>query len=359
MKIPFLNLDYQHRPIAQEMLQVTADVIKKGWFIGGERVHEFEQAFADYLGGVHCVGCGNGTDALELVLRAFGIGNGDEVIIPSFTWVSDVEAVVAVGATPVYADLPENGYAITAETISPLISDRTRAIIVVHLYGIPVDLDPILKLAKERNIKVIEDCAQAHGATYRGKKVGTLGDAGTFSFYPTKNLGALGDGGAVVTRDEQVAENIRLMTNHGQKERDIHLSIGRNSRLDPLQAAYLTLKLSHLDEWNEKRKQLAELYTEGLQTVNMTLPGFTDESIVHLFVIQSSQRDKLRDYLLKMGIETAIHYPKPIHKLKPYEVEGLTLAYSEHVARRVLSLPLYPGLEVKALEYIVDCLKRF
>ncbi|UII30197.1 DegT/DnrJ/EryC1/StrS family aminotransferase [Fulvivirga ulvae] len=358
MKVSFLDLKRQQAEIKEKLLTTTSNIIEEGWYIGGKHVTQFEHAFSGYLKAENCISCANGTDALELILKGFGIGKGDEVIVPSFTWVSDAEVVHAVGARPVFADIPMDSYCISGETIANLITSKTKAIIVVHLYGIPCHMDPIINLGKEYGIKVIEDCAQAHGASYMGKKVGTIGDAAAFSFYPTKNLGALGDGGAIITNDATLAQTVRLLKDHGQKARDEHVAIGENSRLDALQAAVLSLKLSYLDQWNDERRRLAQIYLSGMNKLDMKLPDNGIDRVFHLFVIQTALRNQLRKYLSEHGIETAIHYPVPIHKIEAYQVSEV-LPNSERAAGEVLSLPLYPGMEDAEVEYILDHVKAF
>lgn len=358
MKIKFLDLKKQQSLIQDDLSHLAAEIIEKGWYIGGSYVERFENDFAAYLGAKYCVSCGNGTDALELILKGYNIGAGDEVIVPSFTWVSDAEAVHAVGATPVLVDIDRHGYNISSATIESRITPKTKAIIVVHLYGIPCDMESIMLLSRKYGIKVIEDCAQAHGATWAGKKAGTIGDAGSFSFYPTKNLGALGDGGAVTTNDENLAKSIQLIKDHGQESRDNHILIGRNSRLDTMQAAFLSLKLPYLDEWNLERERLAQIYLQGLEGLDLILPVNNPERVFHLFVIQTQLRDQIKQYLNKHGIETAIHYPNPIHSIQIYSL-GYTLPNSERAASEVLSLPLYRGLQDKEVEYVIKIIKQF
>ena len=358
MKVSFLNLRKQQAGLKEKLLATTSNIIEEGWYIGGKYVEQFEHAFSEYLKAGSCISCANGTDALELILRGFGIGKGDEVIVPSFTWVSDAEVVHAVGARPVFADIPMDSYCIAEETIANLITSKTKAIIVVHLYGSPCDMDPIINLGKKYGIKVIEDCAQAHGASYKGKMVGTIGDAAAFSFYPTKNLGALGDGGAIVTNDAALAHTVRLLKDHGQKARDKHVAIGTNSRLDALQAAVLSLKLSYLDQWNDERRRLAQIYLSGMNKMNVKLPDNKIDRVFHLFVIQTAFRNQLKEYLSEHGIETAIHYPTPIHKIEAYQVSEV-LPNSERATREVLSLPLYPGMEDAEVEYVIKHIKAF
>ncbi len=363
--IKFLDLKALHAPIQDELSEAVQRVVASGWYIGGEEVRQFEEDFASYLKVGHCIGCASGTDALELILRAFGIGPGDEVIVPAMTWVSDAEAVKLVGATPVFADVLENEYTIDPRSISGQITERTRAIIAVHLYGLPCRMTEIMELAKKRDIKVIEDCAHSHGATLGGMKTGGLGDAAALSFYPTKNLGALGDAGAVTTNDPAVAEKIRLLSDHGQPTRDKHVLIGKTSRLDPIQAAVLNVKLKYLDQWNEVRASNARHFLEALQDTGLKLP-YVPEGVTHVyhqFVIQSKQRNRLRDYLLTQGIETAIHYPKALPDLPIYNCERYRAGdfpVSERLSQTALSLPILAeaSMQNHLVKQIKDTIKH-
>ncbi|MEP2772526.1 MAG: DegT/DnrJ/EryC1/StrS family aminotransferase [Fulvivirga sp.] len=357
MKVPFLDIKKQHESIRHALDEAVAKVINSGWFIGGEYVERFENEFATYLGAKHCVTCGNGTDALELILEAYEIGAGSEVIMPSFTWVSDAEAVVRSGAKPVFADVAVDTFNLSADHIRPLITHKTKAIIVVHLFGLPCDLNPIKALCSEHGIKLIEDCAQAHGAVYQSQKVGTIGDAALFSFYPTKNLGALGDGGAVVTNSTDLADRIRLIKDHGQPVRDQHLLAGRNSRLDSLQAAVLSLKLKHLDAWNAERARLAADYLKELENTSLKLPLMQQGRVWHLFTVLSEHRDELKDHLAEADIQTAVHYPTPLHKMNAFKHE-LSLPNAEKLSSQILSLPLYPGLSEDNVRYIIGILQN-
>ena len=363
--IKFLDLKALHAPIQDELSEAVQRVVASGWYIGGEEVRQFEEDFASYLKVGHCIGCASGTDALELILRAFGIGPGDEVIVPAMTWVSDAEVVKLVGATPVFADVLENEYTIDPRSISGQITERTGAIIAVHLYGLPCRMTEIIELAKKRDIKVIEDCAHSHGATLGGVKTGGLGDAAAFSFYPTKNLGALGDAGAVTTNDTAVAEKIRLLSDHGQPMRDEHMLIGKTSRLDPIQAAVLNVKLKYLDQWNEVRASNARHFLEALQDTGLKLP-YVPEGVTHVyhqFVIQSKQRNRLRDYLLTQGIETAIHYPKALPDLPIYNCERYRsgdFPVSERLSQTALSLPILAeaSMQNHLVKQIKDTIKH-
>ncbi len=358
MKVPFLDINKQNEPIKKELSTAIEKVIDSGWFVGGEYVEQFEHAFAHYINADHCVSCGNGTDALELILEGMGIGAGDEVIVPSFTWVSDAEAVVRCGATPIFADVDIKTYDLSAELIASHITTRTKAVIAVHLFGLPCDLSPIKKLCVEHDLKLIEDCAQAHGALYQNQKVGTIGDAAAFSFYPTKNLGALGDGGAIVTNNTDLANKIRLIKDHGQTTRDVHKTTGRNSRLDSLQAAVLLLKLKQLDAWNTERAKLANMYLDRLSGNVKQLPMQQEGRVWHLFTILVEQRDALKSFLEAADIQTAIHYPTPIHKMAAFN-NDLNLPNAEKIASQILSLPLYPGLTEAQQAHVIDTIKRF
>lgn len=359
MKVPFLNLDRSHSAIKTELEEAMKKVLNSGWFIGGEEVEKFENEFARYIGAKHCVGCGNGTDALELILKAFDNGPGDEVIVPSFTWVSDAEAVVNAGATPVFAEIDSDSYTISIDSVRSKITPKTKAIIAVHLYGSTADLIGLKQLCKEHNLKLIEDCAQAHGALHNGRKVGSIGDAAAFSFYPTKNLGALGDGGAITTNNKEFANKIKLIANHGQLQRDQHELIGRNSRLDPIQAAILSIKLNYLDQWNRERERLAKIYLDELKDLSIKLPRTQPGRVFHLFVIALQQRDELKSYLESKGVHTAIHYPKAIHQIPVYVQFSASLPNSEKAPAEVLSLPIYPGLKEEEVRFVAGEIRRF
>jgi len=359
MKIPFLDLKLINKPIETQLKEAILQTVDSGWFIGGEPVEKFENAFTDYIGTTKCVSCGSGTDALELILQGYGIGPGDEVILPSFTWISDAEAVINVGAMPVFADINSSGYNLSFDDVESKITSKTKAIIIVHLFGIVCDPEPFISLSRKHSLKLIEDCAQAHGATFKSKKAGNLGDAAAFSFYPTKNLGALGDGGAITTNDNKLADQIRLLTNHGQIARDVHQISGRNSRLDTIQASILSVKLNYLEQWNEKRAELAKIYLKELSNSALDLPDLHKTSAYHLFVVRSYNRDALKTYLEENGIETAIHYPTPIHQMKPFIKEYNPLENAEKASKEVLSLPCNPAISSDQAQYLVDVIKRF
>lgn len=345
--IPFNQLKPLHDLLADEINAALQRVADSGWYILGPEVEAFEAEFAAYHGTAHAIGVASGTDALELALRAGGIGPGDEVITVAHTAMASVTAIESAGAIPVLADISGRSFTLDPERVHAAISERSRAILVVHLYGCPADMDALKTLADEHELLLIEDCAQAHGAEYRGRKVGTIGDLGAFSFYPTKNMGAYGDGGAVITDDDALAEKLRKLRNYGQTTRYTHQSRGRNSRLDELQAAILRVKLKHLDAHNQRRREIATLYDEQLRGV--VIPGVTDGAnhVYHLYVIRDRRRDQLMAELKARDIGTLIHYPIPVHLQESHRDLGLgmgSLPQTEKAAREILSLPMYIGL---------------
>lgn len=347
--VPFLDLGPALAEVRGELEDAFRRVLDSGRFIQGGELAAFEQEFADYCGSEHCVGVGNGLDALHLILRAYGVGAGDEVIVPAATFIATWLAVTYSGATPVPVEPDERTYNIDPERIEAAITPRTRAILVVHLYGQPADMDPIIAVARRHGLKVIEDAAQAHGARYKGRRVGALGDAAGFSFYPVKNLGALGDGGAVTTNDPQIADRVRVLGNYGSKTKYVNEVKGYNSRLDELQAALLRVKLKRLDGWSEHRKALARAYREHLAGGDVGLPFVPDwaDPAWHLFVVRSRRRDALHAHLEERGIGTLIHYPTPPHRQPAYADLGLAagaLPLTERIHSEVLSLPMGPGL---------------
>lgn len=347
--IPAIDLNRQTQAIRAELDDAIARVLTKGSFILGDEVAAFEDEFAKYCGVAHAVGVASGTDALQIALLACGIGAGDEVIAPSHTAVATIAAIEMTGAKPVLVDIEVTRFGLDPAAVTAAITDQTRCIIPVHLYGCPADLNPILKIARAKKIFVLEDCSQAHGASYRGRKVGGWGDIAAFSFYPTKNLGALGDGGAVVTNDLQLAEKVRLLRQYGWKERYVSHVKGMNSRLDELQAAILRVKLRHLDKWNVRRCEVAALYLELLSGTDLVLPSLPEDSqhVFHQFAVRHPRRDELQAHLRAHGIHTLIHYPVPVHLQPAYAnlnpMDG-TLSKSERAAHEVLSLPMFPEL---------------
>lgn len=354
----------QYLSIKNEIDEVVNHVLESGWYILGENVKAFEKEFADYCGAKFAVGVGNGLEALQLAMLAYSIGNGDEVITVANTAVATVLAISLTGAKPVFVDIDSETYGIDVSQIEERITDKTKAILPVHLFGHPVNMDPLVEIAIQNNLVVIEDACQAHGAEYKGKKVGTLGHVGCFSFYPTKNLGAYGDGGMIITNDEEIAERLFSLRNYGQKTRYIHQFKGLNSRLDEIQAAILRVKLKHLDEWNEKRREKAKLYNELLQGADVICPKQKDyaEHVYHLYVIRSRKRDELQRFLDARGIIALIHYPIPVHSQKAYEDLGVhrgALPITEKIANEILSLPIFPELRKDQIEEVVDSIKLF
>ncbi len=362
--IPFIDLKRQHESIRSELDEVMTRVLDAGMFILGREVAAFESEFASYCGVSHAVGVASGTDALQLALWACGIGDGDEVIAPSHTAVATVAAIERTGARAVLVDIELERFGLDPDAVSEAISPRTRGVIPVHLYGCPAELAPILELARQRNIFVIEDCAQAHGAQYRGRKVGGWGDIAAFSFYPTKNLGALGDGGTVLTNSPELAERLFLLREYGWEDRYVSTMRGWNSRLDELQAAILRVKLRHLDRWNTLRRERANLYIELLSNTGLVLPQQPADSkhIFHQFVIRHPRRDELRSHLREQGIHTLVHYPVPVHLQPAYadlHPAGWGLPRSELSAREVLSLPIYPELTEAEIRRVCQVILDF
>jgi len=358
----FSNPVAQFKSYQSEILKAIERVCTNGPYILGPEVEAFEAEFAAYHGLAQSVGVGSGTDALSLTLRAYGIGPGDEVITVAHTALATLAAIISTGATPVCVDIEPTFYTLDPAGLEEMITPRTRALIPVHLYGQPCEMDSILSVAKRHNLTVIEDCAQAHGATYKGKKVGTLGDAGCFSFYPTKNLGAIGDGGGVITSDHGIAERIKRLRQYGWDTGRIGVESGLLSRLDEVQAAILRIKLKYLDADNQKRRTLAALYTEHLDGKGLILPAQRTgcEPVYHLYVIQTEARDHLRESLRAKGVEPGIHYALPAH-LHPGYFSRIVLPpkglpVTESAAHRVLSLPLYPELENNHVEKIAEIL---
>ncbi len=365
MNIPFVDLKAQYDSIKNEMDRAIQDVIDQTAFIGGFAMNQFNQDFARYIGTKYSIGVGNGTDAIVFLLKALGIGKGDEVIAPAFTFIATTEAVAAVGADVVLVDVHPDYYNIDASLIEEKITPRTKAIIAVHLYGQPADMNPILAIAQKYNLKVIEDSAQAHGALYDGKKIGNFGDGATFSFYPGKNLGAYGDAGAIITNDDYVASHSTKISNHGRTSKYDHEFEGYNSRLDGIQAAVLSVKLKYIDSWNAKRRENARLYDELLSEIPQIVTPKVHplcQPVYHLYVIQVDGRENLMEYLKEKGIATGVHYPIGIPYLKAYErlnhtPEDFPVTYS--LQNRVLSLPMFPELTEEMIRYTVGCLKDY
>lgn len=356
--IPFLNFSAMHAELRPSLDEAYKRVIESNHLILGGEVEQFQKEFAEYSEAKFAIGVGNGLDALFLVLKAMGIGLGDEVIVPSNTYIATWLAVSYAGATPVPVEPDPLTYNLDPARIEAAVTERTRAIMPVHLYGQPADMDPILEIAKLHGLRVIEDAAQAHGARYKGKRVGTLGDAAGFSFYPGKNLGALGDGGAVTTNDAELAERIRILRNYGSKTKYHNEIKGYNSRLDELQAAFLREKLKRLDDWNGKRRQIAERYLAGLKNSKLGLPFVPAwaEPVWHLFVIRCQERNSFQSSLTEQGVGTMIHYPIPPHLQPAYAELNLgegDFPISEAMHREVLSLPMWPQMQEFDVETVI------
>ena len=362
MEVKFLDLRRQYATVKAEVDAAVARVLERTDFILGEDVARFEADFADYLGAGYAVGVDSGTAALELALRALGVGPGDEVIVPANSFIASASAVSFAGATPVFADVDPATYNIDVEAAGGRVTKRTKAIMPVHLYGQPADMDAVLRLAQGHGLAVVEDACQAHGATYKGRRVGTFGHVAAFSFYPGKNLGAYGDAGAVVTDDAQIAERLRVMRNCGQREKYHHIYPAWNHRLDTIQAAVLRVKLRYLDQWNALRRQWAALYDGLLKGANVSTPVALPsvEHIYHLYVVQVEQRDRLQSLLAAEGIATGIHYPVPIHLQPAYAALGHRpgdYPVAESVAARVLSLPLFAELTEDEVRFVAERLR--
>lgn len=360
MKVPFLDLKTQNLELQDEFDEVYRRVMGSGWYILGNEVEKFEDSFAQYCQVKHCIGVGNGLDALHLILRAMDIGPGDEVIVPSNTYIATWLAVSYTGATPVPVEPDLRTYNIDTRRLAAAITSRTKAILPVHLYGQPADMDPINELAARHGLKVVEDAAQAHGARYKGRRTGGLGNAAGFSFYPGKNLGALGDGGAITTDDSVLADKVRILRNYGSRNKYHNEVKGINSRLDELQAAFLGVKLTKLDQWNEQRRKTAVLYLDGLKSNKRLelpqVPAWSDP-VWHLFVVRSRARDALKEYLNESGIGAMVHYPIPPHLQGAYSELGISkgsLPISEAIHNEVLSLPMGPSLTTDQVTEVIS-----
>lgn len=364
MMVPFLDLRLAYEELKSEIDSAVHRILSSGWYILGSEVESFEEEYSEFCGSRYCVGVANGLDAIYLGLRAMGVGPGDEVIVPSHTYIATWLAVTQTGAIPVPVEPLESTYNIDPEKIRNAISDRTKVILPVHLYGQPADLDPILEVAKSHGLRVLEDAAQAHGAAYKGRRIGAHGDIVAWSFYPGKNLGAMGDGGAVTTDDSELADRIRVLRNYGSRIKYTNEVQGINSRLDPIQAGILRVKLQHLVEWNTRRRRIAENYSRALQAPGLTLPTANSETDPswHLYVICTKNRDRLQQYLHNKGIATLIHYPIPPHRQKAYEnmsfpTDGFPIA--ERLASESLSLPIGPQLEEEQFLRVIEVITQF
>jgi dTDP-4-amino-4,6-dideoxygalactose transaminase len=361
--IPFVDLNAQYQNIREDIDEAIRNCINRGTFINGKIVTEFENKFASYIGTKYCVGCGNGTDALEIILHSLGIGPGDEVIVPALSWIATAECVNNVGAEPVFVDINPLDYNIDYNRIEEKISSYTKAIIPVHLYGGPSEMTEIMRIAEKHSLYVVEDCAQAHGAEYYGQKAGSFGVASAFSFFPSKNLGAFGDAGAIITNDLNLAERARMISNHGQlKVKHSHFLVGRNSRLDTLQASILDVKLRHLDEWNESRRQAASYYRSGLNDIKeIVLPADIpyNKHVFHLFVIQCNRRNELIELFEKNNISFGIHYPKAMPFFEAYSYKNLSekeFPVVSQLTDKIISLPIYPEISEKQIDMVCKVL---
>jgi len=364
MRIPFLNLEPMHTTIKNEIVDAFKKLYDNNLFILGPSVQTFEAEFSKYCGTQHCISCGNGLDALSIILRGYDIGEGDEVIVPSNTYIATALAVSYVGARVVFVEPDIRTFNIDINKIEAAITNKTKAIIAVHLYGCPAETDKIKALCKKYDLKLIEDAAQAHGAISNGKKTGNLGDAAGFSFYPGKNLGALGDGGAILTNDSVLAEKVRAIRNYGSKVKYYNEYKGVNSRLDEMQAGFLSIKLKYLDKWNADRQKTAKLYLEKINNSKIILPHIKSvaESIWHVFVVRTEYRDELINYLNNNEIGTLTHYPIPIHLQKAYKELGYKAGdfpVAETISKTVLSLPIWYGMKDDEINYIINVLNKW
>lgn len=364
-RVPFLDLKAQYAQVREQILDAVHRVIESAHFVGGEQMELFESEFARYVGARNAVATGSGTAALELVLRAYGIGAGDEVIVPAYTFFATAEAVSLVGAMPVFADVDAETYHLDAASVQRCITPRTRAIIPVHLHGRAMDLSEIVAIAKARRLEIIEDACQAHGARHKGICVGGAGRPTCFSFYPGKNLGAYGDGGAITCNDSGLADSLRILRDHGSPMKYQHITIGTNSRLDAVQAAVLRVKLRWLDEWNGRRARHAKIYCHALEGLGIKLPPLAPVGghNYHLFVIRTPRRDEMRTFLAERGIESGIHYPAPLHLTEAYQQLGYggagSLPVAESVTREVLSLPMYAELTREQIQEVIFAVRDF
>ncbi|MBR5364003.1 MAG: DegT/DnrJ/EryC1/StrS family aminotransferase [Oscillospiraceae bacterium] len=364
MKVPFVSFKPMEAELDTALRGAFHRVYTASWYIEGKEDEAFEKAFAEYCTSKYCVGVGNGLDALMLALKALGIGQGDEVIVPSDTYIATALAVTYVGATPVFVEPDIRTYNIAPELIEAKITDKTKAIMPVHLYGQPCDMDPIMAIAKKYHLFVVEDCAQAHGATYKGRRIGSFGDAAGFSFYPGKNLGALGDAGATVTNDKALADKVRALGNYGSDYKYHHIYQGNNSRLDEMQAAFLAAKLPHLDKMNEERRRIAKCYLDGITNPDVILPFVPDYAVPvwHIFAVRTQKRDALADYLADKGISTNKHYPIPMHMQDCYRELNIpqgALPVAEEISATELSLPMFYGMTDEQIEFVISSVNSF
>lgn len=363
MNVMANTLDRGFTMYQEEFEQKALEVLRSGWYVLGREVSAFEAEFADYVGSRHCVGLASGLDALWIAFRILGIGAGDEVLVQGNTYIASVMGITMNGATPVFVE-PDGYYNLDASRLEEKITDRTKAILVVHLYGQASEMDKIMGLARKYGLRVVEDCAQSHGAKFHGRTTGTFGDIGCFSFYPSKNLGAFGDAGAIVTDDDGIAEDVRVFRNYGSEKRYYNKVVGANSRLDELQAGLLRVRLGHMEELEAQKREICERYLRELDGEKFGLPGIREGAthVWHQFVIRSPRRDELAEYLRDKGIGTIIHYPIPPHLSEAYRYLGLregALPVTESYARSVLSLPLFYGMKEEEQSYVIQWMNRF
>lgn len=364
MNVPFVSFRPMEKELDSDIRAAFERVYNASWYIEGKEDEAFEKAFAEFCHTDYCVGVGNGLDALMLALKSLGIGSGDEVLVPSNTYIATALAVTYVGATPVFVEPDIRTYNIDPANIEEKITDKTKAIMPVHLYGQPCDMDAIMEIAKKHGLLVIEDCAQAHGAQYKGKVIGSFGDAAGFSFYPGKNLGALGDAGAVVTNQQDIANKVRALGNYGSDYKYHHIYQGNNSRLDELQAAFLSAKLPHLNRMNEERRRIAALYMNGITNASIILPYVPEYAVPvwHIFAVRTENRDQLAAYLAEKGISTNKHYPIPMHMQECYQclnIQQGALPIAEEISATQLSLPMYYGMTDDEIAYVIECINAF
>lgn len=364
MNVPFVSFLPMEHELDQELRAAFERVYARSWYIQGVEDDSFEKSFAEYCNAKYCVGVGNGLDALILILKTLGIKEGDEIIVPSNTYIATALAVTYAGAVPIFVEPDIKTYNIDPTKVEPAITDKTKAIMPVHLYGQACNMDIIMKIARKHNLFVVEDCAQAHGATYNGKKVGTFGDAAGFSFYPGKNLGALGDAGAIITNNKTIADKVRALGNYGSDYKYHHIYMGNNSRLDEIQAAFLSAKLSHLDKMNTERRRIAGIYLSGITNPDIILPSILSgaDPVWHIFAIRTFKRDALEKYLKENGIGTNKHYPIPMHLQECYKnlkYKKGELPIAEEISATELSLPMYYGMTDDEINYVINKINHF
>ena len=363
MKVPFSILERQYKMYQKEYEAKALEILRKGWYILGEETEKFEEEYAKYTGTKYALGIDNGLNALVLAFRALNIGQGDEVIVQGNTFIATVMGITINGATPIFVE-PDEYYNIDIEKIEEKINERTKAICIVHLYGQATRMNKILELCKKYNLKLVEDCAQAHGAEFNGQKIGSFGDIGCFSFYPGKNLGCFGDGGAITTNNEEIYKKIKILRSYGSEKKYHHIEVGYNARLDELQAGLLRIKLSHLSELTDERKEMAEQYLKEIKNPRVQLPKVRENCshVWHLFVVRVENRDKFQKYLGENGIGTVIHYPIPPHLSKAYENLGYKAGdypITEEYAKTVISLPLYNGMTKEEIGYVIEKINEY